>query len=168
MTENDLVNRIEEHQDKSNKEKEVQDIRYIKFLVFRIKEKKYAFYASEVREIVLDIPRFYVPFTPPYVRGFINRHGEPYTVIDPNVLFEKEANESSSYLILNMQDDHLACMISDIHEIMKVPENEIHLITAEEEEDGFFLGAITSEGEDIFIINLQSIVQRLEYDFEAR
>lgn len=167
MTENDLVNRIEEHQEKSKKEEEVQEIRYIKFLVFRIKEKKYAFYASEVREIVLDIPRFYVPFTPPYVRGFINRHGEPYTVIDPNVLFEKEANESSTYLILNMQDDHLACMISDIHEIMKVPENEIHLITAEEEENGFFLGAITSEGEDIFIINLQSILQRLEYDFET-
>ena len=166
MTDSELVNKIEEHQD-TQKEEEIQEVRYIKFLVFRIKEKKFALYASEVREIVLDIPRFYVPFTPPYVRGFINRHGEPYTVIDPDVLFEKEANESSTYLILNMQDDHVACMISDIHEIMKVPENDIHLITAEEEEDGFFLGAITSEGEDIFIINLRSIFQRLEYDFET-
>ena len=68
-----------------------------KLIVFRINKKAYALYASMIREIVLDVPLFYVPFVPSYIRGFINRHGEPYTVFDLNMLFEQNKLDSSTF-----------------------------------------------------------------------
>jgi purine-binding chemotaxis protein CheW len=115
----------------------------------------------------MDIPLHYVPFVPPYVRGFINRHGEPHTVIDPNVLFHQEKIESSTYLVLNVRNDQLAYIISDIHEIMKVPEGDVHPISTEEQKDGFFIGSLSYGDEEVFIIGLANILQRLEYDLEA-
>ncbi len=167
MADKELIERIQSLHEKGKKEAVAKDERNVKFLVFGIKDKRYALYAEEVREIVLDVPLFYVPFVPPYVRGFINRHGEPYTAIDPNVLFEKEKIDSSTFLILNIKDDRLACMISDIHEIAKVPEKNIHLIASGEEAEGFFAGSIALEGKEIFILNLQNIRKKLENDFDA-
>ena len=98
-------------------QQEENEERTVKFLVFDIRGKKYALHAEDIREIVMDIPVFYIPFVPPYIRGLINRHGEPYTVFDLNVLFEKEKQDSSTYLILNLENDQLAFLISDIREI---------------------------------------------------
>lgn len=167
MNANELIEQIQANRQKSENGKELRDERKVKFLIFSIKEKKYALYAEEVREIVLDLPLFYVPFVPPYVRGFINRHGEPYTVIDPNVLFAQEKTDSRKFLILNTGNDQLAFMISDIHEILKVPETDVHPITAQEEETSSFFGSISLGGVEIFIINLESILKRLVYDFES-
>lgn len=167
MNANELIERIRADRQEGAGEKVERADRIVKFLIFSIGEKRYALYAEEVREIVLDLPLYFVPFVPAYVRGFINRHGEPYTVVDPSVLFAQERNDSKKYLILNIRGDQLAFMISDIHEILKVPESEVHPITAKEEETGFFLGSVTLSGAEIFILNLESMLQRLEYDFES-
>ena len=90
-----------------------------KLIVFRINQKVYALYANMIREIVLDVPLFYVPFVPSYIRGFINRHGEPYTVFDLNMLFEQQKLDSSTFFILNIEDDQVAFMINDVLEIQK-------------------------------------------------
>ncbi|MBN2873999.1 MAG: chemotaxis protein CheW, partial [Spirochaetales bacterium] len=58
-----------------------------KFIVAGLIGARYAIPAADVREIVIEAPIHYVPFVPPYVRGFVNRHGEPYTAVDLNVLF---------------------------------------------------------------------------------
>lgn len=137
----------------------------IKFLVFHINQKNYALYADQIREIVLDIPMFYVPFVPSYITGFINRHGEPYTALDLNMLFEQKRLDSATYLILNSDEDQVAFQISDVVEIMKISEKDIHLITSQDEHEGFFVGSLTSrEGSEIFILSIQNILLRLEND----
>jgi len=144
------------------------DGKTVKFIVFLIGGKRYALYADDIREIILDYPLFYVPFVPPYVRGFINRHGEPHTVIDLNVLFEQTKLETTTFMVLNRDDDQLALVITEINEIVKIQEADVHLIMGDTGEEGYFLGAVTSGGGEILIIDLDRILDRLEKDLAAR
>ena len=161
----ELLKKIEKsHVDSSGKEDAVA-VRLVKYMVISINRKKYAIHADDVREIIGGIPVFYVPFTPPYIRGFINRHGEPYTVIDLTVIFERETLDSATYLILKRDDDQLALMISDVLEIVKLPDTEVHRITSKVQEDDYFTGSISAEDRgEIFILNLENILKKLEAD----
>ncbi|MBN2628178.1 MAG: chemotaxis protein CheW [Spirochaetales bacterium] len=155
------------HSGVSDKDGEVT-IRYDKYMIVSIKEKKYALYAEEVREIIGGIPIFYVPFTPPYVRGFINRHGEPYTVLDLTVLFERENLDSRNFLILKKEDDQLALLISDVVEIINLPESDLHRISSAVKEDDYFIGSISPrDQEEIFVLNLPNVLAKLEADISG-
>lgn len=162
-----LIEQITQNQETKNEQGTRADEKTVKFIVFLVDQKKYALYAEEIREIILDYPLFYVPFIPPYVRGFINRHGEPHTVIDLNVLFEQVKLESSTFLVLNREDDQLAFVISEILEIVKLPEDDVHLITEDTGDEGYFLGSITSRDQEIFIVDLEKVLERLERDLAS-
>ncbi len=138
----------------------------VKFLIVQVREKRYAFHVEQIKEIVINAPLFFVPFAPSYIRGFINRHGEPFTVFDLNALFEKERLDSATFLISNLENDQIAFLASGIVEIIKVIESEVHLITSPDQHNDYFLGAISSKGAEIFILNLPSIISKLEHDLE--
>jgi chemotaxis signal transduction protein len=151
-----------------NKQQEEQPVieHYKKLLVFHINAKKYAFYAEEVGEIINTDPVFFIPFVPEYIRGLINCHGEPYTVFDLNVLFEKVKLDSQTFLVINDEQDRTAFIISDIIEIVKWPEKEIHVFGSHDGESAFFTGVINLNGAAIFIIRLSSLLERLKNDLE--
>lgn len=137
-----------------------------KFLVFHSDNRYYALYAEEVREIVTETPLFYLPFAPSYVRGLINRHGEPYTVLDLLMIFEQRELTASTYLVIKRDNDQITFLISDVDEIVRTDEEDIHLITSQEDQHGYFTGALKAGDREIFILNTQSICQRLEKDLE--
>ena len=150
------------------KDTEVEEVKqFFKFLVFRVGDKSYALYADEVREIVIDTPIFYIPFVPAYISGLINRHGEPYTVVDISMLFEQKKLDANTFLILKKENDQITFQISDVDEIIKVREDHVNLLSSKEEEEGFFLGSITVKERDIFILNTQSVYQRVESDLDS-
>lgn len=137
----------------------------VKFLIFLLEERRLAVPADLIREIVLDLPLFYVPFVPAYVRGFINRHGEPYTVIDLRVIFDQKLIESSTYLVLSDGANPAAFLISDVVEIMRVDEEDVHHITAHDEGMQYVTGSITDpEGREILILDISEVFKRLSKD----
>jgi len=161
-----LLYKLKQAKHKDHSKEEEVTIQYNKYMIVTIRNRKYALYADEVREIVGNVSIFYVPFTPAYIRGFINRHGEPFTVLDLLVLFERENLESSTFLILGREDDQLALLISEVTEIVKLPETELHKITSAVSEEDFFLGSISpqKDDEEIFVLNLDNILRKLEAD----
>lgn len=164
----ELLNKIEGTKNKSSKDQDEITIRILKYMIISIKDKKYAIHAHDVREIIGGSALFYVPFTPPYIRGFINRHGEPYTVIDLTVIFERENLDSTTYLILNRDDDQLALVISDVLEIVKLPESDLHKVTSKVQEDDYFTGSISpQEGEEIFVLDLDNVLKKLGDDLDG-
>lgn len=167
MENEELLEQIEQSQETKDEQETLVDRKTVKFIVFLVGEKRYALYADDIREIILDYPLFYIPFVPPYIRGFINRHGEPHTVIDLSVLFEQIKLDSSTFLVLNRENDQLAFVISEILEIVKLPEEDVHLITEDTGDEGFFLGSITSKDKEIFIVDLQKVLDRLERDLAS-
>ena len=111
-------------------------------------------------------PSILSPLSLPIFGGVINRHGEPYTVFDLHTLFEHETLESATFLISNFRSDQVAFLVSSVVEIQKIPESALHIITAIDDHDSFFLGSVSSKGEEIFLLNLPNILDRLAHDLE--
>ncbi|MDA3851391.1 MAG: chemotaxis protein CheW [Spirochaetaceae bacterium] len=159
-----LLEKITESHNKKKTKEEIV-IRLNRYMIIEINKKKYAIHAQDVREIISGISIFFVPFTPPYIRGFINRHGEPYSVIDLTVIFEREKLDSSTFLILSREDDQLALLISDVLEIVKLPESDLHRITSKQEGENYFFGSISPKGkEEIFVLDVEQFLTKLEAD----
>jgi len=138
---------------------------YRKFVIAGLVGATYAIPAASVREIVIDALVHYVPFVPPYIRGLVNRHGEPYTAVDLNVLLRKEAaSGEQTLLVLNGNDDRLALLVSSVHEIVKVDEAGIYPITEKENEIGFLAGSVRLNDSDVFIVSIDGIKRRMEED----
>jgi len=169
MKTEDLMKRIEDAQsDEGPDERAASLAETVKLLIVRIGGKKYAFHTDHIREIVRDTRVYFVPFVPPYVKGILNRHGDPYTVFDLNWLFENAALDASIFLISNFADDQIAIAISDVVEILKVAENKIRRIaTTPERKDEFFSAVVNMEDADIFVIDLALVLERLENDLES-
>ena len=152
--------------EKERKEEETLQINQRKFVVFSVGEKRYALPAEEVKEISFDNQIYYVPFLPPYIRGYANRHGAPFSVLDVQMLFENTLLETRTLLILNIPNDQLALLISDVEEIIKVPETEIHSISSTDESSKYFTESITVKENETFILNTATLLERLEHDIE--
>ncbi len=168
MKTEDLMKRIGAAQSEKETENSEADVKTVKLLIVRIGDKKYAFVSEQIREIVRDTRVYFVPFVPPYVRGIVNRHGDPYTVFDLNCLFENTALDASIFLISNFADDQIAIAISDAVEILKVPESQIrHIATTPERKDEFFSGVLNLDDADIFVIDLSLVLGRLDHDLES-
>ncbi len=88
------------------------------WLIFLISGKKYAVRSSDVVEIISDLQVYKLPFMPKYIEGVLNRRGDPFTVINPNLIINQDADaaspEKSIFMIFKRSDDQLALHISDI------------------------------------------------------
>ena len=165
MDRSDLVQKITEiHTSSTIEATENTNATEEKFLVFSIKDQQYAFYAQQVKEIAFESELFFVPFVPTYIRGYINRQGEPHTVFDLRLLFGEEQLESTKFLVMNHANDQMAFMITDILEILKIPKQNIRNLTADSSLNRYFTGSFTHQAVDIFIINLECILEKLASD----
>lgn len=155
-----LENRLTENENETSFEKKV------KFIIFNIDDHLYAMDGSYVQEIILNYPIFYLPFAPPYVRGLINRHGDPYTVVDLKILFHTEELKASTFLVLRNNIDNLSFIISSINKIVNIPEKDVHPITSKDDTMDYFESSITLDDSEIFVVNIKTVIERIVNDIE--
>jgi len=160
-----ILNRLENRND-ADRNVVVDEQRIRKYLVFNVGERPYALDAEAVREISSNNEFYYVPFVPPYVRGYANRHGQPYTIFDLQMLFENVVLDSKTLLILSMENDQAALLISDVLEILKVAESEVHRLTSEDDSSRYFANSLNLKGKEVFVLNVHTLLERLERDLE--
>lgn len=117
---------MEEIDAKTEKEiKELYEGNDTSYLIFSIKEHRYAFKSSLIQEIVYGSKIHVIPFAPDYIEGVLNCRGNPFTVI--NVLkMDKEENSEINekvFLLFKRDDDNFCIHISNI-EVFFEPEEE--------------------------------------------
>lgn len=126
------------------------------WLIFLIADKKYAVRSSDVVEIISDLPVYHIPFMPKYIEGVLNRRGEPFTVVNPNSIFNDNPDspppDKSLFMIFKRDDDQLSLHISDILLFTKIEDTELKLIP-DATEESFFLGTVSFDGEEIPVLN---------------
>ena len=164
MDNQELLERLHETHTEDAQQVEPEEIR--KYVVFYVGDAVFALPAADVREITFDTVVYYVPFLPPYIPGFANRHGQPHTVFDIRLLFKSEKLESGALLVLNIPQDQACLMISDVDEIIKVPLSDVHTITSEDENSRFFMESFSQDGSEIFVLNAVRLLERLERDLD--
>ncbi len=145
-------------------EETADSIQKEKFILAGLGEERYAFPSRHIREIMLLSELYFIPFVPPYIRGLINRHGDPFAVIDLHVLCHNEKLDGSKVLIMNIEESQSAFLISDVLKIMDVPMSSIHSLSAAFSEVPYFNGSFEDGGQEILIVNIDEVFKRLEND----
>jgi len=165
MNNQELMGKLKTPGTEGKEERSAEEI-YFKYVIFSLGTSTYALPAKDVKEISFDNNLYYIPFVPPYVRGYANRHGQPYTVLDLELLFRNERLESSTLLVLNLPNDQACLLISDVDEIIKIPSGDVHTISFEDDSSRYFLESITLKDQEIFVIKGLALLERLERDLE--
>jgi len=165
MDNDELIAKLENSDREDDTALAAEDEVVHKLLIFQIDSIKYAVYADLVREIVINHDLYYIPFVPPYIAGLINRQGQPYTVFDLKMLFTNERLRASKVLIMKSETDYIAFLITDVAEISGIPASSINLVVSSETENTF-IGSFNHRGNEIFIINVQEIYNRLADDLQ--
>ncbi|MCR4823674.1 MAG: chemotaxis protein CheW [Treponema sp.] len=133
----------------------IEEKKMATWLIFSIKNKKYAVRSSDVLEIIRDVSVYKLPFMPSYIEGVLNRRGDPFTVVNPQALISDDDTtppEEPLFLILKRDDDQLSLHISDILFFTEIEEGELNLIPGNND-DGYFLGTLGYSGEEIPALN---------------
>ena len=134
------------------------------WLVFLAGEKKYALLASDVREILRDVPVFPLPFVPEYINGILNRYGEPYAVIDPLPVLGEKSQESILFIVLH-DESHMCLRITEVLEFYTTQESDLKFFSASES-GKYYVGSFSYEDGEVLILNPESFVEVVENDIE--
>lgn len=135
-----------------------------KYLIFRVGDAVYSVLAGDVREIVTGLPLFPVPFVPRWIRGVLNRHGEPYIVLDVQGLLGGEPLAGDSCILLNRSDDQIAVLISAVVEFVEAGDGDIHGIASPDDDTAWFSGSLREGDREVFILEIDRILNKMADD----
>ena len=85
-----------------------------KFLIFTILGKYYSFPSRLVGEIALFDTVYPLPLLPPYLPGVVNRYSVPYALFDIGLFFHKTPSPRNKVLIFKDEIDRIAILIDDV------------------------------------------------------
>ncbi|MCR4947823.1 MAG: chemotaxis protein CheW [Treponema sp.] len=125
----------------------------------------YAIPAENVKEILRDATVFPLPFVPPYVNGVLNRYGDPYVVVDSAVLEGKEAQKSKLFIVMN-DESHTCLRISDVKDFFTATEKDVVHFTEAELSD-YYEGTLNINGQDVFVLKVQAIIEKVGKEIAA-
>ena len=135
------------------------------FLTFRINEKIFAIPSFKIKEILKDSEVYPVPFVPPYIKGILNRYGDPYVVIDFASLLNLPEQKSSLFIVIN--DDSNSCLkVTDVKEFHSAKTSDL-VPFSENDDNSFFEGTLLINGQEVFVINSEALLKKTGDDFES-
>lgn len=95
---------------------------------FNVADETFGIGITQIHQILKPQEIFKVPNTPPFVEGLLNLRGRVLTVFNLRKRFnmpDKENDENTKIVIVNMNDLLLGFIVDSVTEIVRVPENEI-------------------------------------------
>jgi len=138
-----------------------------KYLVFAVKDKRYALLSKIISEVASLEKVFPLPLVPDYVRGIINRYSVPYALIDINFLFFKNISNAQKVIVLKEEVDKLALLIDDVTDIADISPQE--LMETEQEKNGIS-GSVSAffewKGNHVFCLDAQELINLIKQDFQ--
>ena len=134
-----------------------------KYLIFTIREKRYALPSKIINEVAALEKVFPLPLVPDYVRGIINRYSVPYALVDISFLLFKESSPAGKVIVLKEEIDKLAFLIDDVADIADIPPDKLFEIDQEETNtiSGFFEWKETQ----VFCLEIENLLKTIKEDF---
>jgi len=146
-----------------------ESARYEKYLIFTIREKRYALPSGIISEVAALEKVFPLPLVPDYVRGIINRYSVPYALIDISFFLFNDASEAQKVIVLKEEVDKLALLIDDVTDIVDISADKLMKIEAEENAPDKAANAFFEwKGNHVFCLETGELINRIKQDFEQR
>lgn len=147
--------------------KEVVDIEEerVKVVIFACGGSRYAFYGSDIKEILSSCEISWVPGLPEYLPGLINVRGDIESVVDIRIfLGEGRADPAKSQIALAVRDDfHSGVMIDSIEDVVDIPISAIEspLSTLGGAARDLVSGEIRYGGETVTLLDIAKLAARI-------
>ena len=150
----------------NNTESATEKLSAEKYLIFTVRDKRYALPSRIINEVTVLEKVFPMPLVPAYVRGIINRYSIPYALIDIDFLFYNEISDARKVIVLKEEIDKLAFLIDDVADIADIfPENLFEI----EHEENTFAASIKDffewKGSHVFCIDAVDLINKIKLDF---
>jgi chemotaxis signal transduction protein len=136
----------------------------VTWLIFTAGKDTFALAPEEVREILRNTEIYPLPFVPPYIKGVLNRHGDPYAVIDISLFLGHEELSENLFLILN-DDNNIALRISEIREFHSAGGTDLKKLSDASQSD-YFSGAVSYSRITASVLNMTGITGKIRTDLE--
>jgi purine-binding chemotaxis protein CheW len=139
----------------------------VKYLIFTVREKRYAVPSNLIGEVTVLDKVFPLPLVPGYVRGIINRYSVPYALVDIGYFLMKTPSPESKVLVLKEEVDKLAFLIDDVTDFADIPPADLLKIDAEETGDdtGVISGSFEWKDGMVFHLEVRELISRIAQDF---
>lgn len=143
--------------------KEVVDVEEerVKVVIFFCGRKRYAFYGTDIREILPTSEISWVPGLPDYLPGLINVRGDIESVIDiRHFLGEEIVDHGKRLIAMAVRGDfHSGIMIDSIEDVVDIPRSTIHppLATLNGAVRDLVIGEIEYGGETISLLDVGNL-----------
>jgi purine-binding chemotaxis protein CheW len=95
----------------------------------------------------------------------LNRYGDPYVVINPAVLEGYEAPQSMLFVVLN-DESHTCLRITDVKDFFTATEKDV-VHFSEADISDFYEGTINIDGQEVFILKVQAIIEKVGKEIAA-
>jgi len=144
-------------------EVKVENVEKIKstWLIFSIGNKQYALAAGNVKEILREAQVFPLPFVPDYIKGVVNRYGDPYAVIDPAMLINEQEQNTSLFIVLNDNSNSHSCFqISEVKDFFTAGEDSI-VHFAQSEMSDFFEGTLIINNSQVLVLKPEAFLEKV-------
>ena len=142
---------------------------YEKYIIFTIKEKRYALPSRIISEVAALEKVFPLPLVPDYIRGIINRYSVPYALIDICFFLFKDSSDAQKVIVLREEIDKLALLIDDVTDIVDISaEKLLEIETKENAADDPVNAFFEWKGNHVFCLETGDLISRIKQDFEQQ
>jgi chemotaxis signal transduction protein len=161
-SDNELLDSIKHESDILLEDTTVDNEKNIKYLICRAGESLFAFSSEEVQEIMLNLSIHYLPFLPVYVRGLINRLGEPFTVVDLLSMFGGSSLQANGFVILKPHVSKMAFLINSVLDIVLINKTDIRVLhSAKSGVEAIIAGYFNYKGSEVSIITVSEVLMSI-------
>ena len=132
----------------------------MQFVIFKLGEEHFAVETDKILSIndMMAITR--VPNAPYYIKGLINLRGGIKSLVDINLLLNRESNkEQNNIIILKVDDEEIGITVDEVEEVIDIEENRLQKLETHNTA-GYIKGIIDLEGKLLTIIEIEKLLNQ--------
>lgn len=137
----------------------------VKVVIFVCGKNRYAFYGTDIREILPSCDISWVPSLPVYLPGLINVRGDIESVINiRHFLGEEKIDQCKQLIAMAVRGNfHSGIMIDFIEEVIDIPLSTIHppLATLSGNARDLVIGEIDYGGEMVTLLGIDKLAAKI-------
>jgi len=134
-----------------------------KFLIFTIKDERYALPSGIIGEVAVLEKVFPLPLVPDYVRGIINRYSIPYALVDISLFLKKDVSDAAKVIVLKEEIEKIAFLIDDVIDIADL--NSSMLMKADDF-DTSINACFEWKKNNVLCLDTEELIGRIKKDFD--
>ena len=162
-----VLSNMAEKSDSFTPEEGSEEEKLQKFLIFAIRDERFALPSGIIGEVAVLEKVFPLPLVPGYVRGMINRYSIPYALVDISMFLKMEASDAGKVIVLKEEVEKIAFLIDDVIDIAELPPSKLTKI--EKETDGFnpsINACFECKNNNVLCLDTEELIESIKKDFE--